>query len=95
MDGRTDGQVKRRRLRTGMHKRPLHIAVGAELDERLRRTAERYGYAVAVIARDAIEQGLGLTEAALEREVGRAREAAPRKGESRQPGLWSEGGAER
>lgn len=94
MDGRTNGSGQRRRVRTGRHDRRLNVALDARLDERLRK-AEKYGYAVAVIARDAIGQGLELTERTLDRELGYRPQLGPRPREDTGQGtLWNENGKE-
>ena len=69
--------VKARRLRTGEHVHPVTLRLDAGLLTRVEAVARKTGFARAVIARAAMEQGLGTVERTLgetqDEDVGRKR----------------------
>ena len=66
METRRKERVRRRGLWTGRHDRSVRVHLDARLDGLLEKTAEEFGYAKGLIARDAVEQGIWRTQADLE-----------------------------
>ena len=65
MDPDLAKRVKGRRLRTGQHVFQMSLRLDAKLMSRIEQVAKHTGFARGVVARAAIEQGLGAVEAAL------------------------------